>query len=129
MLVAGVAWVVTAPYLVGLGVAHWRPLNRFVASNLTLATCVGWAAIFVLAGVVFAGGGGLTALVVAPFVGLAFWVHGPSDDDDGDPPPPEPDDPGPALVKRFAQPPRRSRDLHGIGDPERRRVSSGSPGA
>jgi hypothetical protein len=113
MVAAAITWIVVSPYLVGLLVGNFRPLNRVVARNVGIATSLGWSAMTVLLGAVLIAGGGTgleVALFVAPFAGLAFWI--PSMDDEGGDGPADPgaapDDP-PPLRRVLRQPPRLRR--------------------
>ena len=111
----GIAWVVVSPYVVGLAVANWRPLNRLVTRAFWLSAFVGWIAIAALAESVFVGQTPANPLIAAPFIGLAFWVRRRDDNGDDEPPPPPEalDPPAPTRAKRFDQPRTRVRGPHG----------------
>jgi hypothetical protein len=112
MIVVAITWIVVSPYLVGLLVGNFRPLNRAVARNVGIASSLGWSAMVVLLGAVLVAGGGTgldVALFVAPLAGFAFWI--PSLDDEGGDGPADgsaPDSP-PPLRRVLRQPPRLRR--------------------
>jgi hypothetical protein len=112
MTAVGILWVLATPYCTGLLVAWSRRVNRIVTRHLRMSTTVGWTAVAILLGGVFAVGGHrgmLMALASAPLVGLSVWKPGPSDDDDFDPPAPSDDPPPP---REDVRPPSDERAHH-----------------
>jgi hypothetical protein len=87
--------LLASPFLVGAGVGHWRPANRFVARHYWPALFVGWIGVgLLLAALLVLDGSSrnLAGLAGAPLAGLSFWSrHGGGDDDPDDDPAPDGD--------------------------------------
>ena len=122
MTVLAIGWVVLTPYCTGVIVGSWGRANRLVAKHLAAATALGWTALVVLLGAVFAVGGGVgavTAAAVAPLVGLAFWAPGPRGNGGNRPASPEP----PKPPARRVEPSRSGESSHHRRHHARRRVA------